>query len=100
MTTSHHRWGMLCIIIGIVFSVGFVAAQELSSGTPIRSETLYLQAGIVETDRLENLLAVAEPTFFSSRVRVLVLDRPMDDALRERLDFLGVHALLVQVALH
>ncbi len=93
MTTSRHRWGILSILVCIVFSMGSVVAQELSPGTPISSETLYLQAGIVETDRLENLLAVAEPTFISSRVRVLVLDRPMDDALRDRLDVLGVRWL-------
>ena len=93
MTTSRHRWGMLSILVCIVFLMGSVSAQELSPGTPIGSETLYLQAGTVETDRLENLLAAAEPTFISSRVRVLVLDRPMDDALRGRLDFLGVRWL-------
>ncbi|MDE0961293.1 MAG: S8 family serine peptidase, partial [Planctomycetota bacterium] len=93
MTTTRHWWAMLTIFVSMLLSLETIKAQDFSTLPPYSSETLYLQVGNIETNRLENLLVLEEPTFPSNRVRVLVLDRPMDEEVAGRLDEIGVRPL-------
>lgn len=83
-------------VVGLCVSLGtpsLTFAQELPVPALLDEGHLYLQAETVNTAREANLLEDPETLSQTDRVRVLVLDRPLDLRLKTELQRLGVELL-------
>ena len=91
--TRYFCWWTRFLRVAAIVCIVPVGAQEISPSAPLLGEVLYLQVGTIQTSGEPDLLGLEETLFETFEPRVLVLDRPMGDELRNSLEVLGVQLL-------